>query len=112
MDGNSVVVTYTYPIKGGNGSSGNGGVLCSERLSTPGRTRTCYPLLRRQMLYPDELRGQFFLFVLATPGTVGTVAPLSIHSLGFAAKLCSLAVFSPAVLRTYTKLCCLREYCK
>ncbi len=25
--------------------------------NTPGRTRTCYPLLRRQMLYPDELRG-------------------------------------------------------
>lgn len=38
VDGNSVVVTYTYPIKGGDGPSGNGGVLCSERLSTPGRT--------------------------------------------------------------------------
>ncbi len=29
--------------------------------TTPGRARTCYPLLRRQMLYPDELRGQLLL---------------------------------------------------
>ncbi len=27
------------------------------RPNTPGRTRTCDPLLRRQMLYPAELRG-------------------------------------------------------
>jgi hypothetical protein len=26
---------------------------------TPGRTRTCYPRLRRPMLYPNELRAQF-----------------------------------------------------
>jgi hypothetical protein len=26
--------------------------------TTPGRTRTCNPLLRRQVLYPLELRGQ------------------------------------------------------
>lgn len=25
----------------------------------PGRTRTCNPLLRRQMLYPVELRGHY-----------------------------------------------------
>ena len=29
--------------------------LCNT--NTPDRTRTCYPLLRRQMLYPHELRG-------------------------------------------------------
>ncbi len=27
-------------------------------LSTPDRTRTCYPQLRRLLLYPDELRAQ------------------------------------------------------
>ena len=25
---------------------------------SPGRTRTCYPVLRRHVLYPDELRGR------------------------------------------------------
>jgi hypothetical protein len=28
----------------------------SSKTGTPGRTRTCYPRLRRPMLYPDELR--------------------------------------------------------
>ena len=30
--------------------------LAPPRAGTPGRTRTCYPRLRRPMLYPDELR--------------------------------------------------------
>jgi hypothetical protein len=30
----------------------------------PGRTRTCYPRLRRPMLYPDELRAQVKRIVL------------------------------------------------
>ena len=34
-----------------------GGSLRFAQASTPGRTRTCDPLLRRQMLYPAELRG-------------------------------------------------------
>ncbi len=29
-----------------------------DTYGTPGRTRTCYPRLRRPMLYPDELRAQ------------------------------------------------------
>ena len=29
-----------------------------ENKGTPGRTRTCDPLLRRQVLYPTELRAQ------------------------------------------------------
>ncbi len=28
---------------------------------TPGRTRTCYPRLRRPMLYPDELRALIYI---------------------------------------------------
>lgn len=37
------------------------GLLCKPSLfktGTPGRTRTCYPRLRRPMLYPDELQAQ------------------------------------------------------
>jgi hypothetical protein len=30
-----------------------------DKSSTPGRTRTCNPLLRRQVLYPVELRGRY-----------------------------------------------------
>ena len=32
-------------------------------LGAPGRTRTCYPQLRRLMLYPDELRAPFLVGV-------------------------------------------------
>ena len=35
-----------------------GASLRFAQASTPGRTRTCDPLLRRQMLYPAELRGR------------------------------------------------------
>jgi hypothetical protein len=61
IEDGKVIITYTYPLSGGQSSSEGGGildeVLGSDQFSTPGRTRTCYPLLRRQMLYPDELRG-------------------------------------------------------
>jgi hypothetical protein len=32
--------------------------LASVAYGTPGRIRTCYPRLRRPMLYPNELRAQ------------------------------------------------------
>ncbi len=31
------------------------------KLGTPGRTRTCYLLIRSQLLYPDELRRLVFI---------------------------------------------------
>jgi hypothetical protein len=42
----------------------------TEDNGEPGRTRTCDPLLRRQMLYPPELRartGLYFSSVLSPP---------------------------------------------
>ena len=35
------------------------------RTSRPGRTRTCDPLLRRQMLYPPELRARVHVGIVA-----------------------------------------------
>jgi hypothetical protein len=38
------------------GQPGQVGIELRFCLSAPGRTRTCDPLLRRQLLYPTELR--------------------------------------------------------
>ena len=39
--------------------------LAGRSTSRPGRTRTCDPLLRRQMLYPPELRARVHVGIVA-----------------------------------------------
>ena len=53
-----VTIEYTFPSGEGKGSSGGGGgVLCSEQNSSPGKTRTCDPLINSQLLYQLSYRG-------------------------------------------------------
>ncbi len=56
-DVRAIPTEKTNPVNGG-------GALLSQ--SVPGRNRTCDLLLRRQSLYPTELRGQYcFLPILS-----------------------------------------------
>ena len=46
--------------------------ICWRLFGTPGRIRTCYPRLRRPMLYPSELQAQNFkpeTYILISIGT-------------------------------------------
>ena len=55
----------------------------------PGRIRTCYPRLRRPMLYPNELRAPIIIYRCGRSRGIWTPDPLVPNQMRYQAALCS-----------------------